>query len=544
MTRYLYGAAAQGIQQFIFYTNKLREIVGASELVEEICTTKFAEVLYPNFTYSEDAYSFARKMLKDDSNAILNAAGNIKYIFLDKALCQKVVREFPRMIFEFAPGVTLSQAVVEFNEGESFADKVDLLESRLREQRNKPMRSASLGIMGIERSRQTGLPVVVHSKPQKAGTEDDEELKYINEDAATWSKLYFKNRDKNFNQRRTTLNLCRKAFGREVLKAREIAFNISDMTGQNDWVAVIHADGNGLGQVVQKIGSDDKKFKTFSLGLDVATTQAAVSAYNLIAEKHCINPNQRISIRPIVLGGDDLTVVCRADLAIPFVKELITQFESNTRTHLGKIIKEDVAFSKGDARDCLTACAGIAFIKSSYPFYYGYELAEALCDRAKKDAKNKDSIRSGKELPQSCIMFHKVQDSFAEDFNDIATRELKPNDKVSFEFGPYYLRKKECRWTIDDLLSCAAELEDEDGNALKSGLRQWMTIEHESAEKASQRLDRLREMTAKDKLSTLNRLLPNNAESCSAFCRVDNVKSYPVYDVLAVHTIMCQNTND
>lgn len=36
-TKYLYGAEVQGIQGFIFQTNKLREIVGASELVEEIC---------------------------------------------------------------------------------------------------------------------------------------------------------------------------------------------------------------------------------------------------------------------------------------------------------------------------------------------------------------------------------------------------------------------------------------------------------------------------------------------------------------------------
>lgn len=42
-TKYLYGAAVQGIQGFIFQTNKLREIVGASELVEEICTTAFNE---------------------------------------------------------------------------------------------------------------------------------------------------------------------------------------------------------------------------------------------------------------------------------------------------------------------------------------------------------------------------------------------------------------------------------------------------------------------------------------------------------------------
>ena len=34
--KFLYGAAVQGIQSFIFQTNALKEIAGASELVEQI----------------------------------------------------------------------------------------------------------------------------------------------------------------------------------------------------------------------------------------------------------------------------------------------------------------------------------------------------------------------------------------------------------------------------------------------------------------------------------------------------------------------------
>ena len=76
---YLYGAAVQGIQSFIFQTNKLREIVGASELVEEICTSKFKDLFgQVGITYNE-------------GNCILHAAGNIKYIFETKEECEKIV---------------------------------------------------------------------------------------------------------------------------------------------------------------------------------------------------------------------------------------------------------------------------------------------------------------------------------------------------------------------------------------------------------------------------------------------------------------------
>ena len=45
MSKYLYGAAVQGIQNFIFQTNKLRDIIGASELVARVCTTMFSDLM-------------------------------------------------------------------------------------------------------------------------------------------------------------------------------------------------------------------------------------------------------------------------------------------------------------------------------------------------------------------------------------------------------------------------------------------------------------------------------------------------------------------
>ena len=95
--KYLYGASVQGIQGFIFQTNALREIASASELVEQICTTLFAREINKSVG-----------QLLTDPNAIVNAAGNIKYVFMDIFLCQDVVRNFPKTVMEFAPGITLS----------------------------------------------------------------------------------------------------------------------------------------------------------------------------------------------------------------------------------------------------------------------------------------------------------------------------------------------------------------------------------------------------------------------------------------------------
>ena len=46
MAKYLYAAAVQGIQSFIFQTNVLKDIVGASELVDSVCTEAFKTCLF------------------------------------------------------------------------------------------------------------------------------------------------------------------------------------------------------------------------------------------------------------------------------------------------------------------------------------------------------------------------------------------------------------------------------------------------------------------------------------------------------------------
>lgn len=524
---YLYGAAVQGIQGFIFQTNKLAEIVGASELVEEICTSLFDKVL------QECGID------KVDGNAVVNAAGNIKYIFDREEDCKKVVRIFPKTVMEHAPGITISQAVVEYpkyyekENVNNFGEAVQLLESRLRIQRNRPLRDTTIGLMGIERSRQTGLPVTHIMK--------GEHLDY-----GTFLKLYEKDGKKE--RKDTTQKLCRKAFinpqdlNNKEVKAEQISFDIKDMTEKNDWIAIIHADGNGLGQVVQKIGKDQKTFKEFSRKLDKATTQAAVQAFEKIVKPKDLE--EMIPMRPIVLSGDDHTVICRADLAIRYIKAFIEDFETNTGKELGGILETYKVFKNG--KNYLTACAGIAFIKSSYPFYYGYQLAEALCGRAKKDTKKLYDAEKD-NLPASCIMFHKVQDSFVSSYDDIVKRELTPQEGISFEFGPYYINVEgQDRWTVKDLTTKASELTGKEGNAVKSHLRNWMSLLHDNPEMAKQKLARLKAMTPmKDYVECITDDKEGNPQYTRTVKKENKDRDiivYPVYDILTVHTINNQKT--
>ena len=84
---YLYGASIQGIQSFIFQTNRLKEIVGASELIEQICTTELTKFCKNNLG-----------IVLSNDDFIIRAAGNIKYLFTSDKDCEKVVKFFPKHI--------------------------------------------------------------------------------------------------------------------------------------------------------------------------------------------------------------------------------------------------------------------------------------------------------------------------------------------------------------------------------------------------------------------------------------------------------------
>lgn len=488
---YLYGAAVQGIQDFIFRTNELKDIVGASELVEMVCTSAF------------DDYADLRNH-EEDPNSIVRAAGNIKYVFDDVEKCRKAVREFPKKVQSVAPGITISQAVVELKE-RNFDEAVDELENKLRIQRNRPMRSCTWGILGVRRSRKTGLPAV-----EKVGDDylDDATLK------------------KRKDRENATVRVCEKAFGvaSGTLDKSGIAFDIEEITTLNDWIAIIHADGNGLGQVIQNVGKNKEELSIFSKKLDKLTRQTAVKAYEDTMKKDVFSYfNRRIPVRPIVLSGDDLTVIIRGDLALTYAESFLRHFEEVTAQAMPGIVEH----GKG-----LTACAGIAFIKSSYPFYYGYELAEALCVRAKKRAKEINSI-----LAPSCLMFHKVQDSFIESYDEIVKRELMPCDDVSFEFGPYFLKEQKNYWKIDKLKDGVKSLDNDEGNAVKSHLRQWLSVMHNGGKaQAVQKQKRLMSMLAPH--SSLKTLVENLMTGIA----LDKIEKYPVYDVLALYSVNSQVT--
>ncbi|NWH03874.1 Cas10/Cmr2 second palm domain-containing protein [Desulfobacter latus] len=465
---YLYGAAVQAIQGFIFETDRLKEIIGASELVENISTQLFKD--YIN---------------QENVKIILSAAGNIKLFSKEKEYFEKLVHEFPKAVMETAPGVTISQALVHIagveTEKEIKGDHINCLEDRLKCERNRIIPQMDVSGLAVKRLPRTGKSAV--------GEDMDNSIQ---------AKL-------NSAGKTTLIKKLAKAPENKLFSKE-----MKDIAGYNAWVAVIHADGNSLGRTIQRLnnqasGMTVTQFKAFSEKLETATIGAAQAAFDGVIETDFKNNKRKeYQIRPVILGGDDLTVICRADLALDFTISYLEEFQRLTAFHFGTDNK-------------ITACAGIAFIKESFPFHYGIHLAEQLTSVAKHKSKG----LCQDQVPAS-LAFHKVQSSFVDAYDTIIERELTA-DKVCFQYGPYGIDD-----SLPEGLASVKELKRKvelikEPNAPKSGLRKWLSALYDNPRRADFLLKRIRQVTPGTYVKGLGLESPVNTEGKTIF-----------HDVLAI----------
>jgi hypothetical protein len=171
-----------------------------------------------------------------------------------------------------------------------------------------------------------------------------------------------------------------------------------------------------------------------------------------------------LPIRPIVLGGDDITFVCDGKLGIYFSKLFIEAFE-----------KKQISDKKK-----LTACAGVAIIKSKYPFYRGYELAEELCGSAKKKR------RENKDL-YSYLDFHISMGGLAGSLAQIREKYFKV-PQGNLIYSPYKFTSQD-DYSFDLFVNNTKTLRGSfPGNKIYE-LRQALTLSEESTKQFVQEME-------------------------------------------------------
>lgn len=352
-------------QRYIFGSNRLRHVVGASQLVHEVGTVWVSEAV-------------AKLGLSPDT-VVMSASGKALLLVDSHAIGRAVIREVTRLALSQAPGLRVTGAVgPKFDRDDDTAHEparvaTYQLHARVRSSRPDPLVRDQV-FPWHQLCRDTGHPA--------AGEEVYGEEEAVPASAGVLARSGARDRARERLLRELGNRLT------AVVPAH------LDVLRHSGWVAIVHADGNGVGALfrqfvrhvarvenVERVPLDlhTRYQRDVAKELDAATWAAVRDAIAALLQDR---PNEELVGRllPIVVGGDDVTVACDAALAVPFVAAFAESFTRHTaaQPHLSAIARA------ATGHPGLTASAGIAVVKSHHPFATAYSLAEALTVSAKR----------------------------------------------------------------------------------------------------------------------------------------------------------------
>lgn len=420
--RWLYQYEAKGIQGFITGTEKLREMAGASSLIEDLKE----KVEY--------------RVRQGAGEILVNAAGKATVLFRDDDSLRKFAIDWPFELAQASPGLQTIQAWVP---GDS-VDARERLVEKLAAARN--IAAPDLPEAGplASRAARTGRPAVRSARFDGL------------QDASTAAKSR-RSQDRD--------ELVRRIFP-ENLEAVQNAEHFGE-----GHIAVVHADGNGVGGRILQLAGAPGALAKFSSELSNATQAAAKASIARLAREpgallneaggrspgEAVMRSRMLLLRPIVLGGDDFTVILPARFAIPFAETYLRLFEEETSA------REAALGGK------LTACAGIAIVKTGFPFSSASRLAEELCRYAKAR-----TARSGPA--SSSLSFHRTTTPMFLSLEHSLRAELSNDSALNGALlgGPWDLQ------SVTNLRALVEALKD----LPRGSLREWLRVVRLSGSRA------------------------------------------------------------
>lgn len=392
---YLVLVDTAGIQSYVFGSNRLRENVGASHLVH-MATSGWLFDDPNNFLPAphnvrvgriEPAIAIEQQAPTGNpvaAEVIHAGGGNLSILFSAEDAARDFARILSGKLLTDAPGLDAVLVIEPLLWADSLAAAMVRAHKQLAAK--KASRAASQPLLGLgvtARCRSTGLAAnYLETEPGVAGARV---LPISAETKAKWE------------QNAAAKQRLKDAL--DVLEGSEMDIpdqfdHLGRTAGDFSYIGVVHADGNSVGKAAQALtkrylsttGDGNRAYiaalRAFSDQVNAAGLAAlnecvgAVVRWNL-DRNGCLPPyraNDReyVSIRPIVFGGDDVTFVCDGRVALRAAQIYLEAFQ-----------RQQIPDADGNQAPAVAA-AGVAIVKSSYPFARAYELSEQLCKNAKK----------------------------------------------------------------------------------------------------------------------------------------------------------------
>ncbi len=370
------------IQNYIFDTNRLKTIIGASWLVDHINAADDGET----FDLLKDPnYAFTTKRdtaeIRKSPNFIYSSGGNTK-IILDGDHAE-----------DFEKAITSDYA----RYGISVTTHIHPMDDSDFIQKTLVPAEAALTQKKYNKSFVTAPPSSSYFKT---------------------CELCGKRYASKKAQESVVCNICKMRYDKggknpRLLPDYTFISNMEKMTLRSDMVAVVVMDGNRMSKKIAKLNSVEslRNFAT-SLGTIIK------DAFN-----ECLKdsfPDQKkacsfTSIRPLIMGGDDLCFIIDAAAALDFVNKFTEETAKKSKEQKTLFGSEGVQFS-----------TGILFIKPNYPFNFAYRIAHSLLRSAKRYSREHKHCSS--------VDFHFLLTSSGDEIEKVRESE--------YRYGDYFLTEK------------------------------------------------------------------------------------------------------
>lgn len=394
------------IQPYIFGSNRLRENIGASYLVAQ-ATGEWALAKMPKPHNVADAQ---RLKLDDDkwierddlkAEVVYVGGGNVVALFADETAAKEFTRAYSRDLLQEAPNLQVVVLHQPFDWEKSLYQAVqDGFKALAEKKRQRAYSTPLLGLGVTEMCRSTAFPAVAQSRHET-------EPYPVSREVQQKEKAYGPANDRLEDYMRRGKHDWLATYLEGYRFPRDFD-DLGRSEAEQSYVAVVHADGDGMGQRLRAVGKGEpnrdyiQKVRRFSEAVNRAAQQALQATIKALVDELARPEGKKDKIvhrsafgdvlaevilqevevkeeqgvyylpfRPLVFGGDDMTFVCDGRLGLSLALHYMRHFETYTA---------DLTDGKGAA----TASAGVAIVKSHYPFARAYALAEELAKSAKK----------------------------------------------------------------------------------------------------------------------------------------------------------------
>jgi hypothetical protein len=386
------------IQDYIFATNKLKTIIGASWILDNINASPNGETI--KLLRQDPMYGFNEGNFTDNDKFILSGGGNTKLIF-------------------------------EPNGGNNACRLAENFEAQITSAYRKMGVSVTTHIEPIMETDKTGMQALAAAEKAIARKKYNKKVK-ASMAASPFFKIcggcgraYAEGESGPSEEKDVLCGICLTKMKRAKKNFRllpELKFETDAGKMRGQMLAVVVMDGNKMGEKIKALQSLEA-LKDFSRKMELFQAEAFKDCLQkYFGEQY--SEKMFNSVRPVIMGGDDICFVIDAKHALQFVTEFISVLENKSEPN-----EQNAEPLRGVGR--ITVSAGILFIKKNYPFNFAHHIAESLLRSAKKTSRMQGDC--------SVIDFHVILSSAGDDIEKTRLREYLVEQTRLLTNRPYKL---------------------------------------------------------------------------------------------------------